>query len=64
MKDADEYEFVPVNLHLQRIWAQNETLRKSGFHDVITVGAFTAYALGYEQGGLSRYTIFFVKCFY
>jgi len=48
-------EFVPLNLHLQRMWAQNESLHKSGFHDTITMGAFTAYAQGYERGGLVRY---------
>ncbi|CAG7715934.1 unnamed protein product [Allacma fusca] len=48
------YEFVPLNLHLQRIWAQNESLHKSGFHDTITVGAFTAYSQRYENGGLVK----------
>lgn len=51
-KAALTYEFVPLNLHLQRMWVQNESLHKSGFHDSITVGAFTAYGQGYNLGGL------------
>lgn len=47
-------DFVPVNLHLQRLWAQNVTTRKTGVHDMITVGAFTAYAHDYKHGGLLR----------
>lgn len=54
-KGDPTHEFVPLNLHLQRIWGQNESLHKSGFHDNITVGAFTAYAQGYENGGLIRW---------
>lgn len=36
------YEFVPINLHLQRMWVENDSLRKSGFYDLFTHGAFTA----------------------
>ncbi|KAK8746508.1 hypothetical protein OTU49_017056, partial [Cherax quadricarinatus] len=39
-------------LHLQRLWAQNESLRRSGFYDVITSGVFSAYSQGYKNGGL------------
>ncbi|XP_035705264.1 inositol polyphosphate-4-phosphatase type I A isoform X2 [Folsomia candida] len=53
-KGDPTHEFVPLNLHLQRIWAQNESLHKSGFHDNLTCGAFTAYAQGYENGGLIK----------
>ncbi|KAJ8866130.1 hypothetical protein PR048_033654 [Dryococelus australis] len=48
-------EFAPVNLHLQRLWVQNETLRKSGFYDVVTVGAFTAHSHKSKNGGLVKY---------
>lgn len=47
-------EFVPVNLHLQRLWVQNTTSRRTSVHDVITVGAFTAYPHKYHHGGLHR----------
>ncbi|XP_064481343.1 inositol polyphosphate-4-phosphatase type I A-like [Ornithodoros turicata] len=47
-------EFVPVNLHLQRLWVQNTTSRRTSVYDVITVGAFTAYPHKYQQGGLQR----------
>ena len=52
---ADQtYEFVPTNLHLQRMWVQNESLRKSGFYDIQTVGAFSAYARRTKSQGLMR----------
>ncbi|KAK7792356.1 hypothetical protein R5R35_009959 [Gryllus longicercus] len=47
-------EFAPVNLHLQRMWVQNDTLRKSGFYDIITVGAFTAHSHKSKNGGLIK----------
>lgn len=47
-------EFAPVNMHLQRLWVHNTTSRKKCVYDVITVGAFTAYALKFNQGGLHR----------
>ena len=47
-------EFAPINLHLQRMWAQNESLRRSGFYDIMTVGAFAANTLGFKQGGLVK----------
>ncbi|XP_059080345.1 inositol polyphosphate-4-phosphatase type I A-like isoform X1 [Tigriopus californicus] len=43
-KSDKTFEFVPTNLHLQRMWVQNESLRKSGFYDTFTHGAFTAMA--------------------
>jgi len=47
-------EFAPTNLHLQRIWVQNDTLKKSGFYDTITVGAFTAHSHKSKTGGLIK----------
>ncbi|KAG8198212.1 hypothetical protein JTE90_015309 [Oedothorax gibbosus] len=52
-KDTD-FEFVPVNLHIQRMWVQNVTTRKTGVYDIITVGAFSAYSRKFKQGGLLR----------
>uniref|UniRef100_T1IR47 PH domain-containing protein n=1 Tax=Strigamia maritima TaxID=126957 RepID=T1IR47_STRMM len=48
------FEFVPVNLHLQRLWIQNDSTKKSGFYDVITVGAFAAHTLKFKNGGLLK----------
>ncbi|XP_039497625.1 inositol polyphosphate-4-phosphatase type I A [Drosophila santomea] len=53
---ADEaLEFLPVNLHVQRMWAQNDTLQRRGLLDVVTVGAFTRHdAKGRKCGGLIK----------
>lgn len=47
-------EFVPINMHLQRMWVHNDTLNKSGFYDWVTVGAFTAHSHRSKNGGLIR----------
>ncbi|XP_072930863.1 inositol polyphosphate-4-phosphatase type I A isoform X2 [Epargyreus clarus] len=48
-------EFAPTNLHLQRMWVHNDTLNKTGFHDVVTAGAFAAHSHKAERtGGLIR----------
>ncbi|KAH8397789.1 hypothetical protein KR222_001705 [Zaprionus bogoriensis] len=53
---ADEaLEFLPVNLHVQRMWAQNETLQRRGVLDIVTVGAFTRHdAKARKSGGLIK----------
>ncbi|XP_026822038.1 type I inositol 3,4-bisphosphate 4-phosphatase isoform X3 [Rhopalosiphum maidis] len=53
-KNDRSLEFAPTNLHLQRIWVQNDTLKKSGFYDTITVGAFTAHSHKSKTGGLIK----------
>lgn len=53
-KGETSLEMAPTNLHLQRLWAQNESLRRSGFYDVITSGVFSAYSHGYKNGGLVK----------
>ncbi|XP_045510028.1 inositol polyphosphate-4-phosphatase type I A [Colias croceus] len=54
-KDDSSLEFAPVNLHLQRMWVHNDTLNKTGFHDIITAGAFAAHTHKAERtGGLIR----------
>lgn len=54
-KGDPSLEFVPVNLHLQRMWVHNDTLNKSGYHDIITVGAFSAHTHQNEKpGGLIK----------
>ena len=52
-KAEKKYEFVPTNLHLQRMWVVNESLRKSGFYDTFTHGAFTSF--GQKSPGLIKY---------
>ncbi|XP_037028199.1 inositol polyphosphate-4-phosphatase type I A isoform X2 [Bradysia coprophila] len=53
-KTDEAFEFAPVNLHLQRMWAHNDTLKRSGVLDVITVGAFTKHAGKSKTGGLIK----------
>lgn len=47
-------EFAPVNMHLQRLWVHNTTSHKKCVYDVVTVGAFTAYAQKFLHGGLCK----------
>jgi inositol polyphosphate-4-phosphatase len=54
-KKAEELlEFAPINLHLQRMVAHNDTLKKSGYLDVMTVGAFTKHVGKQKTGGLIK----------
>ncbi|XP_023330385.1 type II inositol 3,4-bisphosphate 4-phosphatase [Eurytemora carolleeae] len=53
-KSDTNLEFVPTNLNLQRVWVENTSLRKSGYYDIHTVGAFTAFALKSRSEGLIR----------
>ena len=53
-KDKSTLQYCPVNLHLQRLWAQNGSLRKEGTFDCVTVGAFTAIPHGFKGGGLFK----------
>lgn len=54
-KKGDEtLEFAPVNLHLQRMWAHNDTLKRAGVLDVTTVGAFTRHTGKSKTGGLIK----------
>ncbi|XP_060809526.1 inositol polyphosphate-4-phosphatase type I A [Amyelois transitella] len=50
-KEEASLEFAPINLHLQRLWVHNDTLNKTGFHDVITAGAFAAHTHKSERTG-------------
>ena len=51
-KGEKKFEFVPTNLHLQRMWVVNDSLRKSGFYDTFTHGAFTSF--GQKSPGLIK----------
>lgn len=54
-KKADEsLEFAPLNLHLQRMSAYNNTLKRSGILDIFTVGAFTRHTGKSKTGGLVK----------
>ncbi|XP_059618868.1 inositol polyphosphate-4-phosphatase type I A [Phlebotomus argentipes] len=53
-KGDESLEFAPVNLHLQRLWAHNETLKRSGVLDIVTVGAFTRHNGKTKTGGLIK----------
>ncbi|XP_050079267.1 inositol polyphosphate-4-phosphatase type I A isoform X2 [Anopheles maculipalpis] len=53
-KGDETLEFAPVNLHLQRMWAHNDTLKRAGILDVITVGAFTRHSGKSKTGGLIK----------
>ncbi|XP_012158356.1 type I inositol 3,4-bisphosphate 4-phosphatase isoform X2 [Ceratitis capitata] len=54
VKTDESLEFIPVNLHLQRMWAQNDTLNRTGVLDINTVGAFTRHAGKGRTGGLIK----------
>ena len=54
-KCDNDYPFVPTNLHLQRFWIENLSLRKSGHHDIFSSAAFTAGADSSQSGGLIKY---------
>ena len=51
-KGERHFEFVPTNLHLQRLWVENDSLRKSGAFDIVTHGAFTSF--GDKSPGLIK----------
>ncbi|EDV99536.1 GH12405, partial [Drosophila grimshawi] len=54
-KTDEALEFLPVNLHVQRMWAQNDAMQRCGVLDIITVGAFTRHdAKGRKCGGLIK----------
>ncbi|KAG5684624.1 hypothetical protein PVAND_013846 [Polypedilum vanderplanki] len=53
-RNDETLEFAPINLHLQRMVAHNDTLKKSGCLDVVTVGAFTRHTGKQKTGGLIK----------
>lgn len=53
-RNEELLEFAPINLHFQRMVAHNDTLKKSGTLDVMTVGAFTKHVGKQKTGGLIK----------
>ncbi|XP_070506535.1 inositol polyphosphate-4-phosphatase type I A isoform X2 [Chironomus tepperi] len=53
-RNDESLEFAPINLHLQRMVAHNDTLKKSGCLDIMTVGAFTRHTGKQKTGGLIK----------
>lgn len=53
-KGDESLEFAPVNLHLQRMWAHNASIKRVDVLDVITVGAFTQHSGKSKSGGLIK----------
>ncbi|XP_033631382.1 inositol polyphosphate-4-phosphatase type I A-like isoform X1 [Asterias rubens] len=46
-------EFVPINLHLQRLRVEEPGYKES-LYDIMTVGAFATHSMKFRHGGLKR----------
>jgi hypothetical protein len=54
-KGEESLEFIPVNLHLQRMCiTYNDGEKSSRNYDIVTVGAFTKHSCKQKTGGLLR----------
>ncbi|XP_050415384.1 inositol polyphosphate-4-phosphatase type I A isoform X1 [Patella vulgata] len=53
-KDNKEYQFVPVNIHLQRMAVGTEGSKQGTIYEAVTMGAFTDHVQKWKNGGLKR----------
>ncbi|XP_005104317.2 inositol polyphosphate-4-phosphatase type I A isoform X1 [Aplysia californica] len=53
-KSKPELEFVPINLHMERMVVSSDTHPAGKFYDMTTVGSFAAHARDMKSGGLKR----------
>ncbi|XP_029649468.2 inositol polyphosphate-4-phosphatase type I A isoform X2 [Octopus sinensis] len=54
IKADKEYEFVPINLHLQRMQLIDENTNTTCCYDCITHGSLAAFSQKFKSGGLLR----------
>lgn len=49
-----ELEFIPINLHVERMLVSEDSVSKGKLYDMNTMGAFTAHCRDSKNGGLTR----------
>ncbi|GFR63215.1 type I inositol 3,4-bisphosphate 4-phosphatase [Elysia marginata] len=50
----EDLEFIPINLHVERMLVSDDAGSKGKLYDVSTMGAFTAHCRDGKNGGLTR----------
>ncbi|RUS89174.1 hypothetical protein EGW08_003053 [Elysia chlorotica] len=53
-RTKEDLEFIPINLHVERMLVSENAGSKGKLYDVTTMGAFTAHCRDGKNGGLSR----------